>query len=675
MSALTLFKNIFREILKTPKSSLFYRLYYEIAKKFGWFYLRFLITNPSKIELAKVINLKTNNLLDYFRQRNNPKFFIDWRQKNIYQNLWLNQFSNKKERLIQLADEICLHKIDVFNSKSFYWDKSINWYLSPQVQKNWPLKHWSFINVNNPEMGDIKYCWQLNRHQHFYILGRAYWISGDEKYAKEFVDEFRDWVKKNPPEIGVNWVSSLEIAIRLISWTFGFYFFLDSKYFDEGFLRDYLKSIFIAARHIEKNLNLSRYCIANDHLIGEASVLFLVGTLFPEFKRAKKWQKTGGQILWPELKRQVFSDGVYFLYSVNYQRFVMEWYLMAVKIAELNNIKVPAEVKSRLEKMNQFIASLMSNQGIPPVLGENDGSKLLKFGYRFNDFRIILEDISMLIKEKPAFDNNLVFEETFWLFGPEYLENKKRNHFLPISQKEKFPEGGYYILTRGDDKLIFHCGNSRNGYGQTDMLHFDLMIGDEYVLLDNGTYLYNAEKKWRDYFKGTKSHNTIVVDDLDQMINWRKFKWLRPTKARLIKFTKTPNGGEIEGGHYGYTRLKNPVIHNRKIFWEENKITITDTLQGKGVHKLDLYFHFPKSDYDFDEKTGILNLKIKEKIIKATPKNQDFKSEVKIGSENPISGWSSPEYGVKEPCISLKYSKTKQLPESFITILSISNKK
>ena len=81
-----------------------------------------------------------------------------------------------------------------------------------------------------PELaGDKKITWELNRHQHFVKLGQAYWLTGDEKYAATFVDHLKSWMDQNPPKLGINWASSLEVAFRSISWLWALAFFKDSS--------------------------------------------------------------------------------------------------------------------------------------------------------------------------------------------------------------------------------------------------------------------------------------------------------------------------------------------------------------------------------------------------------------------------------------------------------------
>ena len=68
-------------------------------------------------------------------------------------------------------------------------------------------------------VGDSKVVWELNRHQWLVRLGQAYRMTGDERYAERFAATIVEWTRANPPGVGINWASSLEVAFRIISWS------------------------------------------------------------------------------------------------------------------------------------------------------------------------------------------------------------------------------------------------------------------------------------------------------------------------------------------------------------------------------------------------------------------------------------------------------------------------
>ena len=44
------------------------------------------------------------------------------------------------------------------------------------------------------ETGDKKIIWELNRHQHFFTLGVAYWLTDDERFAETFARHLESWM-------------------------------------------------------------------------------------------------------------------------------------------------------------------------------------------------------------------------------------------------------------------------------------------------------------------------------------------------------------------------------------------------------------------------------------------------------------------------------------------------
>ena len=208
-----------------------------------------------------------------------------------------------------------------------------DWTLEPLSGKRAPAIHWSRIAFLDPLVaGDCKLTWELNRHQYFVTLGRAYLLTGDDRYAALIAEHLAWWMEDNPPKIGINWTSSLELALRAISWIWALYLVRNSSRLEGGVFLQALRYLYLHARHIERYL--STYFSPNTHLTGEALGLLYVGTAFPEFKRARHWRALGGRILAEQLDRQLFADGVYFEQSTYYHRYTTDFYLHALLLTQ-----------------------------------------------------------------------------------------------------------------------------------------------------------------------------------------------------------------------------------------------------------------------------------------------------------------------------------------------------
>src|SRR5262249_20373968 len=150
-------------------------------------------------------------------------------------------------------------------------------------------------------------------------------LTGNEWYARTFVQDVRAWIRANPPGVGINWASSLEVALRLMSWCWALMLLRASSASSPELFLDMLVAIRAHASHVERYL--SHYLAANTPLTGEALGLFFGGFLFPDLREAPRWRALGARILLQQLERQVLPDGVYFEQSTCYQRYTVETYL------------------------------------------------------------------------------------------------------------------------------------------------------------------------------------------------------------------------------------------------------------------------------------------------------------------------------------------------------------
>ena len=97
---------------------------------------------------------------------------------------------------------------------------------------------------------DAKIIHELNRHQHLPRLAKAFFLTGKERYADEAIDQIESWIRQNPKLHGVNWQSSLEIAIRCMSWLWTLFLLLPSRSLDEERLRIIYRSLLAQVDHV-----------------------------------------------------------------------------------------------------------------------------------------------------------------------------------------------------------------------------------------------------------------------------------------------------------------------------------------------------------------------------------------------------------------------------------------
>ena len=171
----------------------------------------------------------------------------------------------------------------------------------------------------------------MNRHQHFVTLGQAYAYSRDSRYADAFASQLTSWIAANPPRLGVNWASSLEVSYRAISWLWALQLFVEAPQLTDSLLATALESLRRHGAHIERYL--STYYSPNTHLTGEALGLLYLGTALPIFEAAESWRRLGWNILRDQLFRQTRPDGTYFEQALYYHRYTADIYHHALVLA------------------------------------------------------------------------------------------------------------------------------------------------------------------------------------------------------------------------------------------------------------------------------------------------------------------------------------------------------
>ena len=227
----------------------------------------------------------------------------------------------------------------------------------------------------------------------------------------------------NAPGIGINWFSSLEVAMRSISWIWAFNFFKDSKFLTPELLKTALKYLYVHGKHIEKYL--STYYSPNTHLTGEALGLYYLGTQLSFFKNAENWRKLGEDILYAELDRQILPDGVYFEQSTWYERYTIDFYTHFLILNALNSDETDAnfheKLSTKLQSALDFLMYITRPDGTTPIVGDDDGGRSLPHGNsQTTDFSAVLSTGAVLFERGDyKFVAREPAEETLWLLGAE----------------------------------------------------------------------------------------------------------------------------------------------------------------------------------------------------------------------------------------------------------------
>ena len=573
-----------------------------------------------------------------------PKFNIVSSRKGFE-----NFFPDKKTSIIKEANEIMENCFSIFDKKVEF-GPVIDWNKDFTTQKQWPIVPIRDLVYRDCLGGDPKDIWELNRHAFLLPLAKAWWLTQDQKYAHKVVDLMNSWIDQCPAYRGINWTSGIEFSIRQLSWIWSLKFIINSEAVTESFLNRVAQTMYLQTKYIEKNLSF--YSSANNHLISELCALVVVGNILG----IDNWINKGQKLLCKYIESQILSDGSGAEQAPSYLAHTMEFY--ALSLLELDET-IPVIIQDRLYSGALYLRRMMGHDGLFGQFGDNDSGHILPISSDYYEHRSLLNLISVL-SDKPALLHSDADrdDKLFCLLG----EKRYRTRLVSLHQKKKivlpqaFPVGGYYIFEKiwGDlqIRLIFDCGflglPPMAGHGHMDALSFILEINSMPILVDPGTYAYFKDIRWRDYFRSTRAHNTIMIDDQDQSVPVGRFLYKNQVKAECIEFIE---GDSVTGSHDGYTRLKDPVVHTRNISLnsDHQEIIINDTLTCKSKHSLHQYFHYNPSCQVKRIEEYIYECNLLDKTrLRLILDSQPVWNMISGCEKEPL-GWYSPRYNEKIP--------------------------
>ncbi|MBL8470189.1 MAG: alginate lyase family protein [Rhodocyclaceae bacterium] len=502
-------------------------------------------------------------------------------------------------RILEAAADALAHRVDLLGSGKTELGKRIDWLRDFKTGHAWAPAYFRSIDYNNPERpSDVKVAWELSRLQWLIPAGQAYLLTRDERYAEGVRDVLTQWMAANPYAGTVNWSCTMEVALRILTWTWFFHVFHGSRAWAEQVFRErYLCTLYLHVEFTERHFERSD--VNGNHCTADAAGLVFGGLFFGKGRAPQRWQASGWEILRTELALQVFPDGVDFEASVPYHRLVAELFLLPARYRMRLGLPVDSVYRERLLAMARFTASYARPDGGVPLWGDADDARALPMGGQpINDHRYLVGLVAGVFDDAALAERRAgPCDEEFWVLG------SARPELLPATLSElssAFPDGGFYILRSGSDYVFMDCGPiglaGRGGHGHNDCLAFEAVLDGVALVSDCGAYLYTASYAERNSFRSTGYHNTPQIDG--QEIN----RFIRPDYLWNMHYDAVPEAVHWEvaadhavfvGAHAGYERLQPPVRVCRTVLLDflAHGLYVADSFTGSGQHEVTIPLH------------------------------------------------------------------------------------
>ncbi|MBC9797745.1 heparin-sulfate lyase HepC [Sinomicrobium weinanense] len=446
--------------------------------------------------------------------------------------------------VLEKADKGSDHRFFVHKGYGFLdYGKDINW-------QYWPVR-------------DNEIRWQVNRMYWWPPMGLAYWATGNETYAKEWVFQYRDWIKKNPQGLSDEndrfaW-RPLETSRRLQDQTALFNMFIGSPNFTAQFLMEFLENYHHHAQHV-----LHHYSEKGNHLLFEAQRMIYAGAFFPEFKKAQEWRKSGIDILNREIKKQVYADGLQYELSPNYHAGTINIFLRALRMAQLARLEkeFPESYKKTVESMIMALVNFSFPDYSYPMFSD---AKLEQKSGMIKKFRSWAE----------AFPENPVIR---------YFATDGKKGTPPSYESHALKQGGFYTFRNSwkdtATVMVLKASPPAFWHSQPDNGTFDLWVKGRNFMPDAGAYVYGGDEevmKLRNWYRQTRMHKTLTLNNADMDICDARLRiWKTSDSLDILSYTNP-----------SYQNLD----HTRTVLFIDKKyFIIFDKAEGPARGKVAVHF-------------------------------------------------------------------------------------
>ena len=616
------------------------------------------------------------DLLAHFRTRTSPQFFPGFTEIERTATLQHRVFPNETSRLIDeataIVDRHCWSLLG-FGEKCFGLPK-IDWNRDPLSGFDWPRDYHADIKLIRRDGSDVRVLWELSRFAHSISLGRAYVLTNDPKFGTDFFGQLASWRAQNPVGRSVNWNCAMEVALRAMNLLAAFLLFRQAPQMNEDTLKEFLQIFDQHGGHIKRNLEFSHIATSNHYLTDVTGLLWL-GLMLPELEAAREWRQFGLHELLNEMNKQVLPDGADYEASTGYHRLKVELFLYSFLLCRINNVDIGNYYWDKLHAMIDYLRVYLRPDGRAPIVGDSDSGQVFPIvKHTADDHSYILSLGAATFQERRFKTANAgINEELLWILGEQGLRDYERLTESELPTSRAFPDAGIYILREKDLYFLFKTGgigvNGRGSHGHNDSLSIEVSACGMPFIVDPGTYVYTADLHQRHLFRSTAYHSTVEIDEIEQNSIEEATPFIIGDEARprMLGWESGAEADVIVAEHYGYRRLKSPIIHRRTVRFNKRKRcwVISDDLRGEGSHSFRFRFHVAPGLETNMRADGMVEVCDKMKGARLLIAAGGFTVEPELESQ-----FSSVDYGAKEPSVSICWTAKGVAPlaASFVLV-------
>lgn len=386
--------------------------------------------------------------------------------------------------------------------------KGVDWHRDYFHNFSWPVQYFTRIDfVAANEFCDVKVPWELSRLQYLLWLSEGYLLDqkNKDRYLEAFERIVTDWLVKNPPGFGVNWLVSMEVAIRGCNLALA----------TSVFSRDIRPSLF---REIIVSLNEHRAFIdrfpefsdvQGNHFLSNLMGLAVLDSCL--FGSCSVLAKKSRQRFFEEADAQFELDGCQIERAPIYHRLCLDMVAL-VLMFDLRANNVSQSGVEVLKRGVKFAREVSSSRGLLPVFGDADSGHILWFKECSRDFEGLFELAKYFDTDEEY--SLTINSNTIWLsvISGKYLFSTDACQ-SPYRQTRTSDKSGYCAIHDGEIDAVMKVGpqglKGRASHDHDDALSVWVFLKGQDFIVERGCFAYTLCSEERAKDIGSLSHNLV----------------------------------------------------------------------------------------------------------------------------------------------------------------------
>lgn len=467
----------------------------------------------------------------------------------------------------------------------------------------------------------------------------AYRKTGNSRYAKKLIDLDTSFFNAEDRS-RYAWADDHAVAFRAMALTDAWWRLRQGHMLTERESQRFLVEIEKTATFLA---DPNHYQPQHNHGINEAAALLQIAVDFPHMPGAAGWSQLAKTRLDLSIHSLVDADGVLIENSPYYQFYVLDKLWQIDRWALSMHFSLSRDFHARLAQMIRYSTYVLQPDSSVPLLGASLQATIHAKG-----------SFALMAASDPQF---------------KYVLSHGAKGKVPRHTSVTFPVAGQTIMRSGWGKpstftkqsyLTFNVGPYRTTHSSLDALGITLYGNGTTLLPGPGLYTY-THGVMRNYFHGTSSHNTVVVDGKDQT----------PGSAVAGPLIER-NGITYQSGEESLNR---GVTHRRMVMMlDADHFLITDRISSVTPHTYQQMFHmFPGAKLTRNGLTVAgQGSRPGQSITISQVDTSGLSVGVVAGRMHPPAGICSQEYEVAVACPAVSYTQ-RGTNVQFTTLLTIGN--